>query len=140
MMFKTSKIVVVQWQRSKAQGSVTLQEYPGFHIYFDIVLLFFDFLITGGTYDNQTWTKMFRKNFLCPQCYFSEVKQVMTRTGKLYFDCLFVGLDLHHPGTLDLSRPDWVAPALLGFPVTLNNINMVIQKAKLFFVLTFRAH
>jgi len=33
-----------------------------FHIFSEIVLLFFDFLVTGGTYDNQTWTKMFRKN------------------------------------------------------------------------------
>jgi len=43
---------------------VTLQEYQGFHIFSEIVLFFFDFLVTGGTYDNQTWTKMFRKNFI----------------------------------------------------------------------------
>jgi len=49
------KNVVVQWQRSKVRESVTLQEYQGFRIFSEIVLLFFDFLVTGGTYDNQTW-------------------------------------------------------------------------------------
>jgi len=37
---------------SKARGSVTLQEYQGFHMFSEIVLFFFDFLVTGGTYDS----------------------------------------------------------------------------------------
>jgi len=31
-------------------SSVTLQEHQGFHLFSEIVLLFFDFLVTGGTY------------------------------------------------------------------------------------------
>jgi len=41
--YKLKRNVVVQWQRFKARGSVTLQEYQGFHVFSEIVLLFFWF-------------------------------------------------------------------------------------------------
>jgi len=49
-MFITNlKNVVVQWKRSNVRGSVMLQEYQGFHIFSEIVLLFFDFLVEART-------------------------------------------------------------------------------------------
>jgi len=41
---------------------VALQQHQGFHLFSEIVLIFFDFVVTESTYDNQTWAKMFRKN------------------------------------------------------------------------------
>jgi len=61
------------------------------------------------------------------------VELIMTRTDKLCFDCL------RRAGSKPSRMPDRVAPALLWFPVTLNNVNMVIQKAH-FFISAFRAH
>jgi len=59
------KNVIVQWQRSKVRESVTLQEYQGFHMFSEIVLFFFDLLVTGGTYANldQNVQKKLKKIF-----------------------------------------------------------------------------
>jgi len=62
MYITNLKNVIVQWQRSKARGSVMLQEYQGFHIFFEIVLLFFDFLVTGGTLTTKLGPKYLEKN------------------------------------------------------------------------------
>jgi len=56
------------WIAPPPPRSVTSQEHQNSHLFSDIVLLFFDFLVTGGMYDNQTcWTKMFRKSY-CTFC------------------------------------------------------------------------
>jgi len=53
---ETQTIIVLQWQRCKVRRSVVLGKHLGFLIFSEIVLLFFDFFVTGSTYDNRTRT------------------------------------------------------------------------------------
>jgi len=79
-------------------SSVTLEEHQGFHFFSEIVLLLFDFFVTGGTYMTTKLgpkcSKKLKKKIQKAKvlyvhiCFFSEVEVAMTRTGKLCFDCL----------------------------------------------------
>jgi len=51
---------------------------------------------------------------------------------------IMLRLSIRRAGFRPSRTPNWVAPALLGFSVTLNNVNMVIQKSIIFFVFYFQ--
>jgi len=75
-----------------ARASVTLQKQEqSFHLFSEIVLRFFHFFVTGGTYMTiklgpKCSEKKKAKFLYVHICYFSEVEVIMMRTGKLCFD------------------------------------------------------
>jgi len=127
--FKTRCSSMAKIQSAKVSDVARAFGFP--HILRNCYTLF-DFHVTRGTYDNQTWTKMFRKNFKKFVCPMSIVLLFRSEAGYDAHRQIMLLLPIRRAGSRPSRNPDRVAPALLGFPVTLNNVNMVIQRSIIF--------